>query len=232
MAKYAHNDSTCTSCTFSPFCMAEGTSSLWMNQINFAVKQHYHLKKHETLCLPQNMFRNLYAIQRGALKAYQVDAEGNELIRGFYFAGEVLGFDAIYTRHYLFSAVALSETIVCEIPYDNFLELLHSAPPLQKHVLYLISQQLNVGSYLLSIKAEQRLAAFLIDLSTRLHPTEVPLDILLPMSRQDIGNYLRLTAETVSRLLSQFKHNQIITIEHKKVKLLQSEKLKQIAGIL
>ena len=227
-----HTNQTCIGCTFAPFCMTEMKKSQWVNQINLAVKQHHHLKKHDILCLPQNTFRNLYAIQRGILKTFQVDAEGNELIRGFYLNGEVLGFDAIYTRHYLFSAVALSETVVCEIPYDNFLELLHSNPSLQKHMLYLTSQQLNTGSYLFSITAEQRLAAFLIDLSIRLHPPEMQLKFLLPMSRQDIGNYLRLTAETISRLLSQFKENKIITIDHKKIQFLQPEKLKHIAGML
>lgn len=220
----------CINCTFAPFCSAKGEEWRQNNQVNLAVKQHYHLKKQEVLCLPQNMFRNLYAIQRGVLKTYQIDAEGNELIRGFYFTGELLGFDAIYTRHYLFTAVTLSETVVCEIPYDNFLELLHSRPSLQKHILYLISQQLNIGSYLISITAEQRLAAFLIDLSTRLHPLEMQLQFILPMSRQDIGNYLKLTAETISRLLSQFKKNKIITIDHKKIHFLQPEKLKLIAA--
>ena len=227
-----NNHPTCAHCTFAPFCISERDNSRWMKQINLAaVKQHHHLKKHEVLYLPQNMFRNLYAIQRGNLKTYQVDANGNELIRGFYFAGEVLGFEAIYTRNYLFSAVALSETVVCEIPYDNVLELMHANPSLQKHILYLISQQLNIGSYLFSITAEQRLAAFLIDLSTRLHPLEMQLEFLLPMSRQDIGNYLKLTAETISRLLSQFKENKIIAIDHKKIQFLQLEKLKLIADI-
>ena len=204
--------------------------SRWVNQINLAVKQHHHLKKHDVLCLPQTTFRNLYAIQRGILKTFQIDAEGNELIRGFYFDGEVFGFDAIYTGRYLFSVVALADTVVCEIPYDNFLELLHSSPSLQKHVLYLTSQQLNMGSYLFSITAAQRLAAFLIDLSNRLHPHEIQLKFHLPMSRQDIGNYLSLTAETISRLLSKFKKNNIITIDHKEIQLLKPEKLKLIAG--
>lgn len=230
MANYTPTHQTCINCTLTPFCMTEMKQSRWINQINLAVKQHHHLKKHEVLCLPQNTFRNLYVIQRGILKTFQVDAEGNELIKGFYFNGEVLGFDAIYTRHYLFSAVALSETVVCEIPYDNFLELLHTNPSLQKHILELTSQQLNRGSYLFSITAEQRLAAFLIDLSTRLHPPEMQLKFLLPMSRQDIGNYLRLTAETISRLFSQFKKNKIITVDHKKIQLVQLEKLKMIAG--
>ncbi|CEG58366.1 helix-turn-helix domain-containing protein [Legionella fallonii] len=231
MKNDSNDNSTCPNCTFSPFCMTEGKNSRWMNQINLVVKQHHHLQKQEVLYLPQNMFRNLYVIQCGNLKTYQIDAEGNELIRGFYFSGEVLGFEAIYAGNYLFSAVALSETVVCEIPYDNFLELLNSNPALQKHILYLISQQLNIGSYLFSITAEQRLAAFLIDLSNRLHPFEIQLEFLLPMSRQDIGNYLRLTAETISRLLSQFKKNKIIAIDHKRIQFLQPEKLKFMAGI-
>ncbi|EHL30875.1 hypothetical protein LDG_7021 [Legionella drancourtii LLAP12] len=225
------NQPTCEHCTFSPFCITEEKSLNWMNQNNPVVKQHFHLKKNEVLYLPQHTFRNLYAIQWGNLKTYQVDANGNELIRGFYFTGEVLGFEAIYSRQYLFSAVALSETVVCEIPYDNFLELLQLNPSLQKHILHLMSQQLNVGSYLFSITAEQRLAAFLIDLANRLHPLEMQLNFLLPMSRQDIGNYLRLTAETISRLLSQFKKNKIITIDHKKIQLLQPEQLKLIADM-
>lgn len=127
--------------------------------------------------------------------------------------------------------MALSDSVICEIPYDNFLELLHLSPPLQKHILYLMSQQLNVGSYLFSITAEQRLAAFLIDLSYRLNPSEMQTRFLLPMSRQDIGNYLRLTAETISRLLSQFKENKIIAIDHKKIEFLQLEQLKLIADM-
>ncbi|KTD55707.1 transcriptional regulator, crp family [Legionella santicrucis] len=222
---------TCERCTFSPFCISEEKNSRWMKQINRAVKQHHYLKKHEALYLPQNIFRNIYAIQCGNLKTFQIDADGNELIRGFYFTGEVLGFEAIYTGHYLFSAVALSDSVICEIPYDNFLELLHLNSALQEHILYLMSQQLNMGNYLFSITAEQRLAAFLIDLSFRLQPSEMQTKFLLPMSRQDIGNYLGLTAETISRLLSQFKENKIIAIDHKNIQFLQPEKLKLIAGM-
>ncbi|RUR19417.1 cyclic nucleotide-binding domain-containing protein [Legionella sp. km535] len=230
MTDYDTKQQACNYCTLSPFCSAEKHSLDWINQNNHAVKQHHHLKKNETLYLPQNMFRNLYAIQHGNLKTYQVDANGNELIQGFYFAGEVLGFEAIYSRHYLCSAVALSDTLVCEIPYDNFLELMQLNPSLQKHSLYIMSQQLNTGSYLCSITAEQRLAAFLIDIANRLNPSEMQLRFHLPMSRQDIGNYLRLTAETISRLLAQFKKNKIIAIDHKHIQFLQPEQLKLIAG--
>ncbi|TAK77619.1 MAG: cyclic nucleotide-binding domain-containing protein [Gammaproteobacteria bacterium] len=210
---------SCTRCTFAPFCLTEE---------HRAAKQFRTLERNETLCLPKNKFQNLYVVQHGALKTYQTEADGKELIRGFYFANEILGYEAIYTGHYLFSAVALAETLVCEIPYNHFLESLQSKPALQKRILYLISRQLNVGSYLLSTTAEQRLAAFLIDLSVRLHPLEMKLEFLLPMSRQDIGNYLGLTAETISRIFSRLQKNNIVSIDHKKIHLLQPEKLKQM----
>jgi len=202
-----------------------------MNLNSSAVKQHYHLKKNEVLYFPQSTFRSLYTIQSGQVKTYRLDTEGNELIRGFYFTGEILGLNGIYSQHYLYSAVALSDTVVCEIPYDNFLELLQLNPALQKRILDLMSQQLNAGSYLFSITAEQRLAAFLIDLAHRLNPVKFELEFILPITRQDIGNYLKLSAETISRLLSQFKENKIITIDGKKIQLLQYQHLQRIADV-
>lgn len=225
---------SCSNCGFSPFCTLEEAeaNSRWVNQVSSAVKQQHVLKKKQSLYFPKTTFHNLYAIKSGCLKTYEVDSDGNELIRGFYFAGEILGFDAIARGDYRYSAIALSDALVCEIPYIHFTELLCSHPNLQKQILYLISQQLAIGSYLNFITAEQRLAAFLIDLSKRLVVCEQHREFLLPMSRQDIGNYLGLTAETISRLFTQFKNNKIISIEHKKIQLLQLDQLKSIAGVV
>jgi CRP/FNR family transcriptional regulator len=214
---------SCLSCSFAPFCKAdemEGTA---------AVKQHRSLKQHEVFCLPKNKFQNLYAIRRGAVKSFQTEAGGKELIQSFYFAGEIIGYEAIYSGRYIYSAVSLTDTVLCEIPYDNFLLMLHSKPELQKYILYLMSQQLNISCYLGSTSAEQKLAGFLIDLSERLHPMISKTELLLPMSRQDIGNYLRLTAETISRVFSRLQRHQIISIANKKVSLLQPQLLRQIA---
>lgn len=219
--------SSCVSCALAQFCTNDEPSAL---QLKSAAKQQLMLKRDEVLCLPNDKFQNLYVIQHGALKAYQVDVGGKEQIRGFYFAGEILGYEAIYTGHYTYSAVALLDTLVCEIPYEHFLELIHARGLLQKQALHLISKQLNMGSYLIDITAEQRLAAFLIDLSTRLYPLSNPTELALPMSREDIGNYLRLTAETVSRIISRLKKNNIIGIHHKKIDFLKPDILKHIAN--
>ncbi|WP_133137498.1 Crp/Fnr family transcriptional regulator [Legionella rowbothamii] len=223
---------SCSYCGFSPFCTLEEPKSRWVNQVNAAVSQQHVLKKKQFLYFPQTTFHSLYAIKSGCLKTYEVDRDGNELLRGFYFAGEILGFEAIARGNYLYSAAALSDALVCEIPYTHFLELLRSHSSLQKQILYLISQQLATGYYLNFVTAEQRLAAFLIDLSKRLVVCEQGIEFFLPMSRQDIGNYLGLTAETISRIFTQFKNNKIISIEHKKIQLLQPEQLKSVAGLL
>lgn len=195
-----------------------------------ASQQHLRrLKRKEVLHLPQNKFQNFYAIQQGALKTYQVEANGKELIRGFYFSNEILGYEAIATGHYLFSAAALTDTVICEVPYDNFLKLVHSEPSLQKHSLHLISKQLNAGSYLASTTADQRLAAFLLDLSTRLPHSKTELDFILPISREDIGNYLRLTAETISRILSRLQKTKVLVITQKRVQILNPAKLQRMA---
>lgn len=218
--------STCTHCVLANFCLAEPHRSIQSPLIS---QQQRRLKRNETLCLPHDKFQYLYVIQQGALKTYQVDVGGKELIRSFYFAGEILGYEAIYTGYYPFSAVALVDSLVCEIPYENFLELMKTKSLLQKQALYLISKQLNMGSYLIDISAEQRLAAFLIDLTKRLYPFSKQTDLALPMSREDIGNYLRLTAETVSRIFSRLKREKIIAINHKKIDFLNFKKLKHIA---
>lgn len=229
---YNKDIQTCSYCGFASFCTLEVQGPQWFNQVNSAVTRQHVLKKKLPLYFPQTSFQSLYLIKSGCLKTYEIDQDGNELLRGFYFPGEIMGFEAIAGGHYLYSTAVLSNAVVCEISYTHFCELLHAHPNLQQQVLYLISQQLGIGSYLNFVTAEQRLAAFLIDLSKRLVAYEQHLEFVLPMSRQDIGNYLRLTAETVSRLFTQFKNNKIISIEHKKIRLLQLGQLKSIAGLL
>lgn len=226
-----NSSQSCTNCGFFLFCNLEGANPRGVHQSNSAVKQPLALKKKQSLYFPQKPFQSLYAIQSGCLKTYETDREGNELINGFYFAGEIFGFEAIARGNYIFSAATLSDALICEIPYIRVIELLSSNSSLQKQILHLMSQQLTTGIYTNFITAEQRLAAFLIDLSKRLFISEESIEFLLPMSRQDIGSYLRLTAETISRLFTQFKDKKIISIEHKNIQFLQLDQLKSIAGI-
>lgn len=183
------------------------------------------LQRHQVLCVQNNKFQSLYAIEHGAVKAYRLDAQGREHIHAFYFPGEILGYRAIHAGHYLSTVVALSDTTVCEIPYEPLLETLKDNHELQKHLLSLLSKQLMIGAYVDAASAEQRIAAFIMDLSYRIHGAIPMKQVVLPMSRHDVGNYLGLTAETVSRLLSRFQQEGIIQIDRKVIRIINSERL-------
>lgn len=212
---------SCTPCSLALFCSYNKKAGVKL--------RHRHLKRKETLHSANDAFTNIYAIQHGALKTLDTDPAGNELIQGLYLKSEVYGYDAIYKGRHHFSSMALTETVVCEISYQNFIELIQSEPEILTRILYLMSQQLTIGSYLKFITAQQKLSAFLLDLSTRLSVDEFPLDFLLPMSYQDIGNYLGLATETISRLLSQLKNSQIISIKNKHIYFIKPDELKAIA---
>ncbi|MBP9726084.1 MAG: helix-turn-helix domain-containing protein [Gammaproteobacteria bacterium] len=213
---------TCQQCSFGAFCFGAEKSDI--------VTKHHHLKRKETLHLPGDVFKSFYAIQSGALKTFTTDVMSNEIIHGLYLQKEVYGYDAIYTERYVFSAEALSETVLCEIPYQSFLQLLQKKPNLLSRMLYLMSQQLTVSSYLQLLTAQQKIAAFLLDLRNRLSPHSEDPSFLLPMAYQDIGDYLGLATETVSRILSLFKKNGMIAIDNKKIHLFKIKQLQSVVS--
>jgi len=219
----------CDYCSFSVFCLTHRLGVSSDKCLKLPVKQHHNLQRKQVLYSRNDKFRNLYAVQRGALKTYRLAADGKEMIRNFYFAGEIVGYGAIFSDSYQLTAEAITEAVVCEIPYEHFLSFVNSKAEYQKYILTLISQRLNAGDYLDFPSAEQRVAAFLIDISKRLQQDKVQQIFILPMSRQDAGNYLRLTAETVSRILSRFQEKGIIHIYHKKIRIQKRESLIEIA---
>ena len=154
---------------------------------------------------------------------------GDELIHGFYLKNEVYGYEAIQTGRHFFSSTALTETMVCDISYQDFTTLLHLEPVLLNRMLHLMSGQLTARSYLNLITAQQSLSAFILDLATRLSPHNSQATFLLPMSYQDIGHYLRLATETISRLLSRLKDKKILLIQNKQLSILEPNLLKDIA---
>lgn len=219
-------EAACCGCNLIPFCSGSEKNP---QADKLPIKRRLVLQKHEELFAPKRDFQYLFAIEKGSLKSVQIEADGSELVRGFYFSGEVLGYESIHSGFYNYSAIALTETQICMLDYHEFLSYLQSNPELQKHILNLFSLQLNIGTYLVSTKADRKLASFLLDLSHRLHRTNWQHQFLLPMSRQDIGNYLRLTTETVSRTLTRLQQNKIILIKNKMIQLIQPDALKQIA---
>lgn len=210
----------CNHCTLNLFCLID---------VSLPSLTHIKLTKKEVLQLEGSTFSKLYVVRSGLLKVYTAHSVGHEIIRNFYFPGEVYGFEAIATKQYQNSAAAIVDTELCAISYVDFLNLLHQKSDLQTYLIHLLSQHLNRGFYLVSSTASQRLAAFLIDLNVRLHYGKLNSSFNCFISRDDIGNYLSLTAETVSRLLGRFCRARIISINKKEIRILKLDKLQQMA---
>lgn len=228
MREYFLNSSNCSHCNFTPFCQTDAEPENHAHcSLNSLVTNSRTLARNEMLCTRNNKFQSLFAIKSGAVKAYQVDSNGKEHIKAFYFAGEVLGYRAIHTGFYLSSVAALTETVVCEVPYESLLELLKVKPELNQSILALISKQLAAGSYVDASSAEQRVAAFIIDVTARIGGGK-SVSVKLPMSRMDIGNYLGLTAETVSRILMRLQDDGMLIIDGKSVQIKDAAKLRSI----
>ncbi len=209
-----------------PICTSEGNSVL-DHALSVRTK---HFASQEALCVLNSKFQNIFVIKKGAVKAFQVDINGHERIHAFYFTGETLGFRAIHAGHYISNVVALTDTIVCEVPYHQFVDSLKTKPELYKSFVSLASKQLTAPAYTETASAEKRIAAFIIDLSLRTDSAIPMQELTLPMSRTDIGNYLRLTAETVSRILSRLQKERIIHANRKFIRIENLDKLKELAS--
>jgi CRP/FNR family transcriptional regulator len=179
-------------------------------------------------------FANLYAVRLGHFKTYQLSSDGAEQITGFHMAGELLGMDAISTDRHNCYAVALDDSEVCEIPFARLEELFVKIPTLLRHFHRSMSQEItrdqNAMLLLGNMLATQRFAAFLVNLSMRYKARGYSsTNFQLRMSREDIGNYLGLTIESVSRLLSKFKSVGWIKIDKREIELLDLAELKLLA---
>lgn len=186
------------------------------------------LKKNDVLHHARDKFTHLYAIREGSLKSYSSDVHGTERIQHLYLKDEIYGFDGIYNDYYPYETKAMSPTVVCEMPYAYFVDLMHKQPELLEPSLRLVSQQLLANQYLHLHSAQQKVAAFLLDIAKKLNKNEGDL-LRLPMVYEDMGNYLDLAPETISRVLTHFKKSMIISISKKMIRFLNSDKLKELA---
>ena len=179
-------------------------------------------------------FTSLYAVRSGAIKAYSADQNGEEQVIGFYLPGELFGLDAIHNDAYVCSAKALETSAVCELPFAQVTELSAKIHNLQAHMYKTLSKEINIDQQfhrLLSKKtAEERISTFLQNLSERYQRRKLsPTSFRLPMSRTDIGNYLGLAVETVSRVFTRLQQNGILKVDGKELQILDLGKLCDIA---
>jgi CRP/FNR family transcriptional regulator, anaerobic regulatory protein len=226
---------SCASCSMHQLCLPMGLDDNDISRLDKIIGGRRRLARDERLYKMDEPFRNLYAIRFGHFKTYQINASGEQQITGFQMAGELLGMDAISGDRHHCDAVALEDSEVCEIPFTRLEELFGQVPTLLRHFHRIMSQEItreqNVMLLLGNMRAEQRFAVFLINLSARYAARGYSsTSFQLRMSREDIGNYLGLTIESVSRLLSRFKKQGWISVDKREVTLLDPVMLKAMAA--
>ena len=221
----------CSSCAFAEACAVAGYGKPELSELHYLVEHVGPFEPGQRLFRSGDAFRALFAVRTGMVKTTLVDAEGREQVLGFYLPGELIGLDAIYPEHYPCDAIALEVTECCRFSFPAMSALAARQPRVQQHLFRMLSKELGSATLLAGDhSADERLAAFLVDLGDRYAARGLSgTQFRLSMARADIANYLRLAAETVSRVLGRFREQKLIAIDGRKVELLDPARLRELA---
>ena len=171
-----------------------------------------------------------YVVRSGSIKSYLVTEDGEEQVLGFYLPGDVFGLDTDTSDQRMSSALALETTSVCRFPHNNL-----ANKAIGINLLKISAEQMqrdhNLVLMLARKDADGRIASFIDDLARRYRSCGYShSSFLLSMSRQDIGNYLGLAVETVSRTLTRFQEGGVLKVNRREVEILDYDSLCRIAG--
>jgi CRP/FNR family transcriptional regulator len=225
----------CKECTLRELCLPLGLNETDIGELDKAIKRRRTLKKGEHLYRFGDPLQALFAIKSGTVKTTGLMEDGRAQVTGFYLSGELLGIDAINSDQHPCSAQALEMTEVCEIPFQALEELASHVPGLQHQLFRIMSREIVRDEQLLMMlgrmNAEERLASCLLSFARRQKRSSGPASELhLTMSRQDLGDYLGLALETVSRLFSRFQDEGLIAVQGRNVNLLDVTRLQGLAS--
>jgi CRP/FNR family transcriptional regulator len=223
----------CSGCSLQSICLPTGLGESDTNRLDGIIARR-RVPRDSMLYRMGDPFTNLYAIRLGHFKTHQLSADGIEQISGFQMAGELLGMDAISTDQHNCYATALEDSEVCEVPFARLERLFVEIPTLLRHFHRTMSQEITRDQYAMlslgNMLADQRFAAFLVNLSSRYKARGYSQSrFQLRMSRQEIANYLGMTIESISRLLSKFKKMAWIDVDKREIQLLDLDALRLLA---
>jgi CRP/FNR family transcriptional regulator, anaerobic regulatory protein len=216
-------------------CLPIGLGPDALRQLDEFVTERTRLKKGEVLYRAGDAFTALYAIRVGSCRTTVLAEDGREQIVGYHLLGDLIGMDGIDESRHGSQAVALEDSEVCVLPFDDLETLSRNVAPLQHNLHQFLSREIsrvhNIMLLLGSMRAEERLAAFLLNLSQRYRERGYSsTEFVLRMSREEIGSYLGIKLETVSRLFSRFQQEGLLQVQGRAIKLLDIATLKQLLG--
>jgi len=226
-----HAKEKCVYCSLSHFCLSEGLAASEMDELDQIVEHAPTVAAGKHLFRAGDEFRALYAVRSGCYKSYTLSEDGEEHVIGFHLPGELAGLDAIYPGRHPSTAIALDTSSVCVLPYDQLAELAGRIPGLQHQVFKLLSKNLTQSHALAGdMTAEERLASFLVGLLRRNQQRGYSSTrFRLAMPRRDMGNYLRLATETVSRIFRRFQDDGLIRVDRREIEVLDAKRLAALA---
>lgn len=227
----------CARCCLRELCVPEGFSPCDVNIMRSLVRdQHLKLKPGEQLFRAGERFDRLFAVASGSFKTYLITRDGRERVSGFNFAGDLMGLDALAIGYHVSHAVALEHSVVCVLPFRKIEETADRIPLVRRQFQRMLSREIlrsqELTVLLGNLSSEARLAAFLLNLSQRFADRGFSGTCFrLPMSRPDIGRYLALTSETVSRLFTRLEAAGVIQVRGKVVEIAQPQELETLVGL-
>lgn len=223
---------SCSQCSLGDLCLPMGMSRDDMGRLEEIVQISKPYHDGETVFEAGESFKSIYAVKSGMFKTVSLDEQGHEHVVGFHLPGELIGLDAIYPQKYPTNAIALGTSSVCAMHFEQLSNLAGKLPTLQHQLLRLMSKEVSVSqSHAPDQSADQKLAAFLLGLSTRYKQRGYSaLQFNLAMPRRDIANHLGMAAETVSRLLKRLQESGVIRIDRRELIIEDMQQLKELAG--
>jgi CRP/FNR family transcriptional regulator len=226
--------SNCHNCRMSALCLPLALDSSSLDRLDKVIERGRPIHKNKYIFHGGDPFRAVYAIRSGAVKSFCISDDSSEQVTGFYLPGEIFGWDGIDNNTHSNTATTLETTALCEIPFTRFEEISRTMPILQKHFMRLMAKELTSDQELIGLlaksSAEERVASLLLSLSSRLKRQHLSAtQFRLPMSRADIGNYLGLTVETVSRVFSRFQSFDLILCDKKEIEIINLNGLSALA---
>ncbi|ALE58975.1 fumarate/nitrate reduction transcriptional regulator Fnr [Paraburkholderia sp. RL17-368-BIF-A] len=220
----------CSSCSMRPMCMPPGLTPEELQRIEALIRPSRTIRQGETMFRANDTFQSIYAVRAGSFKTVVMHRDGREQVTGFHLAGDSLGLDGVCSGQHSCDAVALEDSKVCIIPFNLLETMCREVKAVQQHVHRMMGSEIVRESsqmmLLGTMSAEQRVATFLLNLSDRLRNRGYsPAQFHLRMTREEIGSYLGIKLETVSRMLSRFQRDGLLDAHGKDIRILDHDGL-------
>lgn len=217
--------SSCRDCAIRSGCAMQSERPAKREHLAALELSHQRVKKGETLFRAGDRFTSLYVVHSGSFKKSMVLADGREQITGFYFPGDAMALSAMHGGAHACDAIALEDSTACVVPASLLEALSERVQSISRHWHRMLSAAIVRSSEALamlgSTTAEQRIAAFLLDLSDRWSARGYSAaEFVLKMTRSEIGCYLGLKTETVSRVLQSLHRRGILDVHASEIHIL------------